>query len=301
MVSKNIFFNSLRRISVISNPWLWVYSVGVYFLGLILGSSYQSGSLSVGMEPIFLFALWFLSAGIIMGFAHLEGYSDIIFPHDIVISGVSVIWGWELFSGFRKRLDTNDGKISFAVSAASLLFFISANALYFDWLIFFVGTGIYLIDFLYNSKIIYGKHRPILDIGCGVIYMIPLLIGYIITAGKLPPSQLIFAGSIYCIALELYAITVGSDLYLKNGHGASAVFLGKKLSILGSAFLAMICGLILAEYDPMYFLAVAPLLSMLFLSSIVKNHNELKRIYSFSYAINSTWGFIIALYMSFKL
>jgi len=289
------FSRVVEQTASISNPRLWVYAAGTYLLGVALGISLFKEALITASPWYFIICLfWIISVGMVMGLSHSRGSPKLIFPWEFIF-----IFFKYLTTGDKSKFKTQvniDTKISIAIGSVSILLFFLVNVLLLNIKILALGIGLFIVDFLYNSRYISGRYAPFIDVILGTAYMIPLLVGYIFITNKWPDSLLLVAGAFFFVATELYGkIIEAEDDFLKNKR-TSAIILGKEKSLFVSIVLTVLCGIIFASYETFYFFFVVPFLFILIFSLYAKDRDELLKIHAKTLIIHSVTGFLAVSY-----
>lgn len=290
------FPRAAKQTALISNPKLWVYGAGTYLLGVALGLSLFKETPITASPWYFIICLfWIISVGMIMGLSHSQESSGLIFPWEFILAFFKYLTTGDK-SKFKQQINNIDTKISITIGSVSILLFFLVNVLLLNIKILALGIGLFIVDFLYNSRHVGGRYAPFIDVMLGTVYMIPLLVGYIFITNKWPDPLLLVAGAFFFVATELYGkIIEAKDDSLKNKR-TSAIILGDKKSLILAIILAILCGVILASYKMFYFLFMVPFLIILLISFFAKDRDSLLKIHSKTLVVYSVTGFLITSY-----
>src|SRR3989344_3808991 len=293
-----MFDNFLRvaeQTTSISNPRLWVYAAGTYLLGVALGLSlFKEAPITASPWYFIICLFWIISVGMVMGLSHSQKSLKMIVPWEFIFAFFKYLTTGDK-SKFKTQVDI-DTKISVAIGSVSILLFFLVNVLLLNIKILALGIGLFIVDFLYNSRHIGGRYAPFIDVILGTVYMIPLLVGYIFITNKWPDPLLLVAGAFFFVATELYGkIIEAEDDFLKNKK-TSVIILGKEKSLFVSIVLTVLCGIIFASYETFYFLFVVPFLFILIFSLYAKDRDELLKIHAKTLIIHSVTGFLAVSY-----
>ncbi len=289
------FLHTVERTVLISNPRLWAYGAGTYLLGVALGISlFKEASITASPWYFIICLFWIISVGMVMGLSHSQESSKLIFPWEFVFTFFKYLTTGDK-SKFKAQVDI-DAKISIVVGSIFILLFFLVSVLLLNIKILALGIGLFIADFLYNSRHIDGRYTPFIDVILGTVYMIPLLVGYIFITDKWPDPWLLLAGAFFFVATELYGkIIEAKDDSLKNKR-TSAIILGKEKSLLVSIALTVLCGIIFASYETPYFLFVVPFLFILIFSLYAKDRDELLKIHAKTLTVHSLTVFLVVSY-----
>ena len=289
------FSRMAEQTVLISNPRLWAYGAGTYLLGVALGISLFKETPITASPWYFIICLfWIISIGMIMGFSHSQKSSKLVFPWEFIFTFFKY-----LTTGDKSKFKTQmaiDTKISIAIGSVSILLFFLLNVLLLNIKILALGIGLFIVDFLYNSRHIDGRYALFIDVILGTVYMIPLLVGYIFITDTWPDLLLLVAGAFFFAATELYGkIIEAKDDSLKNKR-TSAIILGKEKSLLVSIVLTVLCGIIFASYEMFYFSFVVPFLFILIFSLYAKDRDELLKVHAKTFIVHSLTIFLVVSY-----
>lgn len=290
------FPRAAEQTALISNPKLWVYGAGTYLLGVALGLSLFKETPITASPWYFIICLfWIISVGMVMGLSHSQESSGLIFPWEFILAFFKYLTTGDK-SKFRQQINNIDTKISITIGSVSILLFFLVNVLLLNIKILALGIGLFIVDFLYNSRHVGGRYAPFIDVMLGTVYMIPLLVGYIFITDKWPDPLLLVAGAFFFVATELYGkIIEAKDDSLKNKR-TSAIILGKEKSLLVGIILTVLCGIIFASYEAFYFLFVVPFLFILIFSLYAKDRDELLKIHAKTLIVHSLTVFLAVSY-----
>ncbi len=290
------FLHMVERTILISNPRLWAYGAGTYLLGVALGLSLFKETPITASPWYFIICLfWIISVGMVMGLSHSRESSKLVFPWEFIFAFFKYLTSADK-SKFKQQENNIYAEISIAIGGVSIFLFFLANALILNTKIVALGIGLFIVDFLYNSRHIDGRYAPFIDVILGTVYMIPLLVGYIFITDTWPNPLLLVAGAFFFAATELYGkIIEAKDDSLKNKR-TSAIILGKEKSLLISIALTVLCGVIFALYEMFYFLFVVPFLFILIFSLYAKDRDELLKIHAKTLIVHSLTVFLVVSY-----
>lgn len=276
----------------ISNPKLWIYSIGLYILGIIIALS-QFPKTSLSFASFFLYGAWFLLVGIVMGFSHSRKTSKLIFPWHI-IKGV---FQPSLFLNIIKSSDI-EKIISTVISYVVIIVFCLLTFLFPNTKIFLIALQVFTADFFYNSNMTQAKYKPLFDIICSAVYIIPLTVGYTMAADIWPNGLLITAGIFYVFAIELFGGIIDISYFRGLNIKTSAVVLGSRGALLVSSACVCLSGILAAFYSLQYFILIVPFMIVLLLALYIRKPERLLALYSQSFWVHSFWAFFVGLYYS---
>lgn len=195
----------------VSRPRFWFYVFGPYLVGLVAGIAAR-GELADWRFAVF--GLYFL------------------LPANLLVYGINDIFDYETDSLNEKKTDyetlvgpESRRRLFYWIAALNLPFIILAAVLFNVPSFAALQTFIFLSIF-YSSPPIRAKTKPVLDSAFNVLYVMPGVFAYAISAGQLPPTILIVAGGLWTAAMHAYSAIPDIDADRKAGLNTIATFFG---------------------------------------------------------------------------
>lgn len=201
----------MRFLLKVSRPRFWFYVFGPYLVGLAAGIA-SRGDLADWRFAVF--GIYFL------------------LPANLLVYGINDIFDYETDSLNEKKTEYETlvgperrRRLFFWIAALNLPFIIMA-ALLFDVKSFAAMETFIFLSIFYSSPPIRAKTKPVLDSAFNVLYVMPGVFAYAISAGELPPTILIVAGGLWTAAMHAYSAIPDIDADRKAGLNTIATFFG---------------------------------------------------------------------------
>ncbi len=195
----------------VSRPRFWFYVFGPYLVGLAAGIAARG---ELADWRFVVFGLYFL------------------LPANLLVYGINDIFDYETDSLNEKKTEyetlvgpESRRRLFYWIAALNLPFIILAAVLFNVPSFAALQTFIFLSIF-YSSPPIRAKTKPVLDSAFNVLYVMPGVFAYAISAGQLPPTILIVAGGLWTAAMHAYSAIPDIDADRKAGLNTIATFFG---------------------------------------------------------------------------
>ncbi len=265
-----------RKYLKISRPKFWLYLVGPYFLGGVLG---VSDIAQLAYWPFWALFAWFtLPANLLLyGVNDASDYDTdrfnpkkarqeaLVYPHErpellLVIAVLATLAIPPLL----------------AVRADSLLPF----------------AGFMVLSIAYSAPPFRMKGRPGLDSLSNMLYMAPLLVSWSFFSPEPPAAPLVLAGICWCMAMHAYSAIPDIASDKRAGLRTTATVLGRDGTLQACALLYGAAALLVFAYDPIAgaFLAVYP---ALMLAQRFRAPSRVAHWYGYFPALNGLVGMIL--------
>lgn len=279
--------SKLLKIIIVSRYRFWSYTSGPYLLGYTLGASSLADFYSL---KFFLVLLFFL------------------LPANIFLYGVNDLYDRDTDRYNRKKgskenkLQPSDEKfILLALIISSLTFFVlmiftSSTSANFTLLIF------WLLSFFYSAKPFRLKSKPFVDSASNVLYILPGIYGYIITAGTFPPIVPLIGFWFWSASMHLFSAIPDISADKKANLYTTAVFLKGKGSLFTCSLLWSAFFIITYYYFKHILIITLIIYPLIPITLIFSSRSLLNKVYWYFPYINTLLGFIMfALALSSKL
>ena len=182
-------WRDLRWLLKVSRPKFWLYLLGTYALGCILGADVPGDLL--GWRVLWFFAWFTFPANLLLyGVNDLSDYdTDVHNPKK---------GEWEALVRPQARPRLLVAVIVAVVLALPPLWGAAAHTL-LAWLLFVV------LSVIYSAPPIRLKSRPVIDSLSNVLYVTPMFLGWSLFSSSLPAWNLALAGTCWCAAMHAYS------------------------------------------------------------------------------------------------
>ncbi|MDP3052954.1 MAG: UbiA family prenyltransferase [bacterium] len=288
-------YSAAKRVIILSRPSIWLYTGGVFILGTALAlSNIENPSqfyTSHFIAGFVLYFFWFLIALNIAANSvnsYYDRKADAENPRKKKSWMIAEDYDkWPVFIGL----------------TATAIFFIVISIVSFNLKISAMVAFLFIGTFLYSAYAFRVKNLLLLDTLLGaVVYVVPLLSGYIFVADNWPNFLWIIIAFLYFGATEFYAKIVDIESDRASGEKTSATILGKQKSLLVCVAAMIIVGFTLSfGARPIYGLVVVVPLSIFIFSLFIKDHDFLLKFYLKTMVIYNIWGFVVTSYFIIPL
>ncbi len=208
----------MRILIKISRPHFWIYLLGPYIVGYLLGSDTPQALLSINF--LFLIALF-------------------SFPTNLFLYGINDLYDKatdkhnpkkksreHLLQASQRRVLMHSIIVSLFIFLIGLAFFQpSPIAKLLGLLFLFLGWS-------YSAPPFRWKGKPILDSVSNVLYLLPGLMGYAQLTNQLPPLLLILALWAWTTAMHLFSAVPDIEADKRASLLTTAVLYGKEYSLI---------------------------------------------------------------------
>jgi 4-hydroxybenzoate polyprenyltransferase len=199
----------------ISRFRFWIYTGGTYVVGYALG---MENWLSFFQPEYYLYLVYFF------------------FPANVLIYGINDYWDMATDASnpkkeakeyrFKERERNDITLILSSVALLSLALFLVQDT----------GQRIIFIAFLflayfYSAPPLRFKEIPFLDFSSNMLYIMPGIFGYYLASGVMPPVLYIAGGFFHIAAMHLFSAIPDIEYDREAGITTTAVYLGKKWSL----------------------------------------------------------------------
>lgn len=219
-----------RRLLVISRPIVWLPTVGIYYLGVLMGPH----------------TTW--TWAVVLGLAFFT------LPVGIIVYGLNDIADRESDAQNTRKGSVNgavvtQNEIGFIVAAAVSTTFIFSVAFALGGH-YFAALGVVLllgISYLYSTPPFHYKGRPILDlVAVGLTVLAAYLTGFLVneagfSLAYLPSWHVLFTLFCCAAAVDIILEVVDYDVDKRIGDKTTAVLVGKRAAMLLGAALFVVC------------------------------------------------------------
>lgn len=272
----------------ISRPRFWIYELGTFFIGYLIGAKSLSDFLRLDFWIYFIYFL---------------------FPANLLIYGINDIFDYETDRLNPKKVEYESlllpkyhKKVYFYIFITNLPFliygFLKLNFLQNLFLFLFI-----FFAFFYSAKPIRAKSIPFLDsLFSASHYVFTGIFGYylVVGNGNFPVLGFLF-GIFWSIAMHAYSAVPDIKYDIEAGLSTIATKLGAKSTIILSLFFYFISFLILFMINPILIIGFLPYLVLMVLS--LKNYNKeekLIKLYKYFPYINTILPMIWSIYYMFS-
>lgn len=274
----------VKNLLKISRPRFWMYTVGPFLIGYIAGNDI----------PFFwqnkyfaLFLLFFL------------------LPANMIIYGVNDIFDEETDKlnerkgedGYEYKLRLQDKKLLLISISLSLILGISLSLVNIKILIL-MCLFIFLAIF-YSAKPLRFKASPFIDACSNFMYIVPGLIGYVLTTNNIPSILWWIIGLLYVAGMQVYSAIPDIEADKAASIRTTAVYLGKDKALVFVLINWLLFSILLIfSVGPVMLLTlVYPLIPALLIGKDTKYVNKL---YGYFYIVNIVMGFLGFWYIFFQ-
>lgn len=232
-----------RRYLKISRPKFWLYLVGPYFLGAVMGASTLQSFSSWRFWALFA---WFT------------------FPANLLLYGVNDVFDYDTDRHNPKKV--TDEALVLPEERPHLLLTILILTVAVVPAILGAGLRVasaillfLVLSIAYSAPPLRLKARPLLDSASNVLYLTPLLAGWWFFIDDKPAPTLVLSGLLWCAAMHAYSAIPDIEADRRAGLATIATIFGRDgtllfccLAYLATALLAaqqdLLAGLILSVY-----------------------------------------------------
>lgn len=268
---------NLALLIKISRPRFWLYVLGPYLLGVIIGTD-SVFSLSNG--TVFAFVLYFLLPANFFLYA-INDYFD----------GDTDQYNLRKKQKEHFMVANERQYIVFTlllIIVITILLMLLANNMIIGLLLFFF----LFLATIYSAPPIRLKATVFFDSLANVLYLIPGVIGYYSTTNTFPSLVYLLAFTSWVMAMHVFSAIPDIHVDKKAKLYTTALFLGRKYALLYCAVLWCIFSLLIVQSFVLFpytlLLFVYPLLPIV----VLGNRIPLETMYEFFPFINSLIGFI---------
>lgn len=269
-----------KRIASLSRPRFWFYLAGPYLIGYVVFAN-----TSDLLSSLFVYsALFFL------------------IPANVFLYGVNDLFDQETdknnpkkSSREKKLKKTEEHHVKLYILASVFLSFplLSSNKIAASLTIIFL-----LLAFFYSASPVRLKARPFLDSASNILYVFPALIGYAQLNAQIFSLKILFFASCWTFAMHLFSAIPDIAFDKKANINTTAVFLGKRRSLMLCTFAWGIVAFGAISYSPIF--APSLIYPLIPLYLLVKNPEHIQKIYWMFPYINTALGAILFFYIIFK-
>jgi len=263
-----------------SRPRFWSYLAGPYIVGF-----------SAGMATKFdLATVLFIIPGLFF-----------LFPANTILYGVNDIADSDTDAFNPKKQDREvllqhqQQRLVIAAVIVSLLLFIFLTLSFASPISWAILLGWLGLSLLYSLPPFRLKAHPFVDSVSNILYILPGVFGYFITAGHLPPFGILLAASVWAMAMHLFSAVPDIQADEQAGLQTTAVVLGFQKSLYLCSALWLLSTILTSQYlawQPLSLLGlVYPLMA---LAAARSTQATIKMYWLFPY-LNAVIGFILFL------
>ncbi len=201
--------NIFKKILLISRPRIWIYTIGMFWIGVTIGTH----------DPLAIFKGFFLPLSLYL-----------TLPINIFIYAINDVFDVETDKYNPKK----DG-FEFAAQKKDKLFLLYLAVVFLlplPFIIIHMPTKVWILVSIwlflvvsYNFPPLRWKAVPILDLLFAFNFPIWAMIGYLLSTGQLPQLFFIYIGVIFSIIMHLYTSSLDIDYDKKtNIHTTATLF-----------------------------------------------------------------------------
>lgn len=277
---------TLKKILIVSRPRFWLYLGGTFLLGYSFGANTLSDFLN------FRF-FWLLTYFLLFANFYVYGLNDFF---DTDTDAFNPKKGTKEFKLTKSETDLLKAIILVSIVATLItgLFFISR-----DTIILF--TLFVLLATFYSAPPIRLKAQPYLDSASNFFYVIPGLIGYVLSSGSYPGILVYAAGFFWTFAMHLFSAVPDIEADKKASVKTTASLLGFKNSLFLCFVMWLVFSIIVTTTGFFGFLGfvffIYPVVTaaVIFFPSKVGNF-DIEKIYWAMPYLNGVMGFFAFIY-----
>lgn len=271
----------------VSRPRFWLYVAGPYLLGAVTFTLQNHTALE---WVVYVYGLIFflIPANII-----LYGLND-FFDIDTDRYNKKKFGKEGLLNGVADRKLVIVCIVFCCLLALPLFYFLNVYARALFILFLFLAYG-------YSTPPLRFKIRILLDSLSNILYVLPGLIAYIYTSQHIPPVSVTTASFLWAIAMHLFSAIPDIEPDKKAGIQTTAVFLGKKESLLVCSVLWFFAAIIMSSYLYIFLVGIiyATIPLVIYIGGSLSNRLEVM-YWRFPY-INGFLGLTIFIYLYYWL
>lgn len=269
----------LRSFLKASRPRFWFYVFGPYLVGVAAGVSSRE---AFADWRLLTFAVYFL------------------LPANLLVYGVNDIFDYETDRLNPKKaayesLVSPEGRrrLFYWIASLNLPFIVLAAGI-FDLRVFAAMQTFIFLSIFYSSPPIRAKAIPFLDSAFNVLYVMPGVFGYAVTAGALPPAEVIVSAGLWTAAMHAYSAVPDIEADRKAGLSTVATVLGGNGTVALCLVLYAAAALLSANTLGIVALGLGAAYAILMLASFVSlRTGDIFKLYARFPLINVSAGFII--------
>lgn len=238
---------------------MWFLGLVTFLVGAHAGMA-MSGANSI-LIPTWIFVLvivWVLTLGTLFLPPRTKDPRDLVFPWQLG----SFIASWRTLTPPLSE----EKRTSLYASIACVVLTVVVNLVHPDLKLLLLTGFLYLVNFIHTYPLFQRKVLAVNGVGATTL-AVPLIIGYVLTAGSWPATDIIVIVLIYSGTMGIYFSAVG------DGTARA------KVLFLSSAVLGTACSVALAHYGTVYALAAVPLPLISLMSLRVYDERSLHRLH----------------------
>jgi lycopene elongase/hydratase (dihydrobisanhydrobacterioruberin-forming) len=271
---------SMKALLKISRPRFWMYTAGPFLLGYV-------GGLPTGWRDVYPLDFWLL-------------FAYYLIPANVLLYGINDWFDAET-DALNKKKDTHEHRLErterrwlATVLVVCVVISVGVMALMPPqaWMlqVLFIGLSI-----AYSAPPLRLKTWPSIDSYSNALYVIPGVIGYIVTAGKFPPVLMIMAAVGWAAGMHAYSAIPDIEPDREAGIATIAVMLGKTGTLLfvggNWLFFAVLTIWVIGAVG-----AVTLIYPLLIVVLLLRPQISLTRMYWWLPVINGLMGFAAFVY-----
>lgn len=276
----NILTNYLHLSLKVSRVRFWLYLGGTYLIGYALGLPTGDFNSILNVE-FFLFLLYFF------------------IPANIFLYGINDYFDYDT-DQYNPKKDEKEFRSEkenrkTLQNILTLMIMISLGALLIqkNWIEQLIFIIFLLLSFFYSAPPLRFKSRPFFDFLSNILYGFPAIFGFYQSSGQFPDLLAIVAISAWTGAMHLFSAVPDIEYDKKAKVITSAVFIGKKWSLIICFVLWSIFSLIILSIVEVFPLSLLVLIYPLVpLMLLIKENLDINKIYWYFPSLNGILGFL---------
>ena len=269
---------SITKLLRISRPRFWIYLLGPYLIGSILGFN--------PMQIIWQWQFW-------LGFVYFT------LPANLLIYGVNDIFDYET-----DKLNPKKQNYEALVTPAEHIFLwtviLLTNipfilALYWvNPLTLFGWLGFIILGVQYSAWPIRAKAKPFLDSIFNILYIFPGVIGYALLSTELNLDwKLLLSAGLWSMAMHTYSAIPDIDADRASHTPTIATVLGAKLTLVYCFIYYTLAGILLAQFSTVLGIMIAIVYGFMIGFSWSHNTAKIFKLYTYFPTLNTIIGLIL--------
>lgn len=277
-------FSSFREIIAISRPHIWIYTLGSFAFGVILGGYYVNTTLVFSWSLLLFSILLTLPVNIFL--YALNDYFDIETDLDNPKK-----------THLERRVDTSEKKQLILFTYISLIMILSTFLLTTYKIMWLILLWLFLV-YTYNVPPFRFKAKPFLDMFFSVNFLLWGVVGYVFVTGFYPDLSFLLPVIFFAISMHIYTSIHDIPYDRESEIITSAVYLGSvRTNLYASVFLYIPVIIFLIMNGFIIFAIVSLVYPLFFILQIarLKNINLLVQ-YKYFIILHHLVGFLLFIY-----